>query len=249
MFALAKLAKQRLSLNHSELKNFSIIGLCNFCINFLLGYCAVKFIPSGVIAVIFSLSIIISEIFSSAIDKRQIEKKVIISSIIGCSGLAIFILPLISFSENSHLHETMAGLALTLIMIVSYSFGNALVGKNKKQNDTPLYTSIAYGSGFGSLYILVLNLARGNHFAFDFSFNYVASLAYLVIIASVVAFIALFYMIQKIGSARANYTALVYPAIALITSAFLENYHFSFLSTVGFLLIISALLVEFLPKK
>jgi drug/metabolite transporter (DMT)-like permease len=249
MFILCAVSRQRMMLRHSEWKFLAAIGLCNFCLNFLLGYWAVKYIPSGVIAVIFSLSIIISEIISSFVDKRKIERKVVVSSSVGFVGLTTFVLPLISLNKDAHLLQTVFGLCISLAMVTVFSCGNVLVAKNKIKNYTPLYTSIAYGSAFGSLYTLSFNLIRGNKFAFDFSTGYVLSLAYLIVIASIIAFIALFYLIHGIGSARANYTALVYPAIALITSSFLENYHFSSLSVFGFLLIISALLIDFIPKK
>lgn len=247
MFALCFVSKQRLALTKKEVPFFFFIGLSNFFLNFLIGYYAVKFIPSGVIAVTFSLSIISSEIISSFIDKRKMEKKVLISSAIGFVGLAFFIFPSLKFSENSDMMRTLIGFALSLVMMVIYSGGNVLVGKNRKINSTPLYTSIAYGSGFGAVFLLAINLIEGNQFAFDFSAKYLFSLGYLVIFASVIAFICLFYLIQKIGSAKANYTALIYPALALVVSSFFENFQFNALNVIGFFMIISALAIEFMP--
>ncbi len=246
MFGLCLISKQRIFLSKKEVPFFFWIGFSNFFLNFLIGYFAVKFIPSGVMAVIFSLSIITSEVISSFVDKRKIEKKVLLSSVVGIVGLAIFILPVINFGDNSDMSRTLLGFVLSLMMMLFFSCGNVLVGKNKKINSTPLYTSIAYGSGFGAIFLFVVNLFRGNEFAFDFSAQYVLSLSYLVVVATMLAFVCLFYLIQHIGSAKANYTALVYPTIALITSSFFENFHFTFLSTLGFLLIISALAIEFL---
>jgi drug/metabolite transporter (DMT)-like permease len=130
-------------------------------------------------------------------------------------------------------------------MMIIYSSGNVVVGKNRAKNQTPLFTSIAYGSGFGSVFLLLFNLARGNEFVFDFSSQYLLSLAYLVLVASVLAFICLFYLIQKIGSAKANYTALIYPILALGTSAYFENFAFNIFNLVGLALIILALAIEF----
>jgi len=137
------------------------------------------------------------------------------------------------------------GLGLCLVMMIIYSSGNVVVGKNRAKNQTPLFTSIAYGSGFGSVFLLLFNLARGNEFVFDFSSQYLLSLAYLVLVASVLAFICLFYLIQKIGSAKANYTALIYPILALGTSAYFENFAFNIFNLVGLALIILALAIEF----
>lgn len=248
MFVLCFIAKQRMFLKRQEIPFLIAIGLSNFSLNFLIGYFAVKFIASGVMAVIFSLSIITAEVISSFIDGRKIEKKVALSSLVGVVGLAFFILPLVKISGEENSYRTLIGFALSLLMMVIFSFGNVLVGKNKKINSTPLYTSIAYGTFIGSMFVLLINLLRGNEFTFDFSPQYVWSLSYLVVISTVIAFICMFHLIQKMGSAKANYTALVYPAIALVASSFFENYQFSFLSVVGFLMIISALLIEFRPN-
>ncbi len=246
MFVLCYITKNRLVITKKELPYFIFIGLSNFFLNFLIGYHAVNYIASGVIATMFSLSIIISEIFSSFIDSRKIEKKIVISSIVGFGGLAFFILPLIKFQENTQGHQTIIGIVLTFLMIIIYSLGTILVAKNRQKNSTPLYTSIAYGSSFGAFYLLLLNLFRGNHFNFDFSWQYVSSLAYLVVVATVLAFICLYYLIQTIGSAKANYTALVYPVIALLTSTFFEDFSLNFYNAIGFVLIISALAIEFM---
>ncbi len=247
MFALCFAKKQRMMLHKKELRFFLFIGLTNFCLNFLIGYFAVRFIPSGVLATIFSLSIITSEIISSFIDCRKIEKKVFISSAFGLVGLVFFILPTIDFGEQSNAIKTLTGFALSLIMMTIYSAGNVAVSKNRKINATPLFTLIAWCSGIGSVFLFLFNTTRGNKFIFDFSAQYLLSFSYLVLIASVLAFICLFYLIEKIGSTKANYTSLIYPIIALITSACFENFAFNIFSILGFALIIGAIAIEFIP--
>jgi drug/metabolite transporter (DMT)-like permease len=249
MFALCFFAKQRVWLRRAEIKFFLFIGLTNFFLNFVIGYFAVHYVASGVIATIFSLSIISSEIISSFVERRKIEKKVIASSALGVIGLMIFIFPTIHFDEKSDALKTLTGLAMSLVMMLVFSAGSVAVGKNRQINATPLYTSIAFGSAFGSAYLLLFNLLRGNEFVFDFSAKYLWSFAYLVVVASVVAFICLFYLIQKVGSTKANYTALVYPAIALITSSLLENFEFNILSVLGFAMILAAIAIEFAPNE
>lgn len=245
MFILCFITKQRMKLTKNEIFYLTIIGFCNFFANFAIGYSAAKYVASGVIAVIFSLCIITSEFFSAYFDNRKIEKKVIISSLIGFAGLIFFVFPLMSFSSQN---KAVIGCLMSVVMMFIYSFGGSLVSRNKKLNHTPLYTTISYGMLFGTIFSFAFNLMRGNEFTFDFSPSYVLSLAYLTLIAATLAFICLFYLIEKIGSARANYTALIYPTIALVISSFLEDFQFNSLSVFGLILIISALVIEFMPK-
>jgi len=249
MTLLCIATKTRLKPFKTEYRYFIFIALTNFCLNFLIGYHTTKFIPSGMIAVIFSLSIITSEIFKVILDGKKIELKIIASSSFGFVGLLFFILPNLKFSDNSSNSQIIFGMFLALMMMTIFAFGNYLVEKNRHQNHTPLFTSITFGSTLSSLYILLINLVLGHKFAMDYSWQYLGSLFYQIFIASIVAFLCFYYLIQKIGAVKANYTALIYPTIALMVSSYFENFNFTLLGTLGLLLIITALALEFASKK
>jgi drug/metabolite transporter (DMT)-like permease len=129
--------------------------------------------------------------------------------------------------------------------MIIFSTGNYLVEKNKQQNHTPLFTSIAFASSISSIYLILINLFLNNKLAFDYSPRYIYSLIYQIFIASIVAFLCLYYLIQKIGTVKASYTALIYPIIALIISSFFEKFEFTILGTIGLFFILIALILEF----
>lgn len=249
MIALCLITKNRLNLFKTEWKYFILIALTNFCVNFIIGYHASKYIASGVVAVIFSLSIIATEIFKNFFDGKKIEKKIIVSSICGSIGLLLFVLPNIDFKNKLENHNILTGVTLSLITMTVFSFGNYIVEKNKKHNDTPLFTSITFGSGIGSFYLLLINLILNNQFTFDYSKKYIFSLIYLTVFASVFGIICFYYLIQKVGAVKANYTTLLYPIIALSVSSFYENFKFTFLGTLGLALITGALAIEFIKTN
>ncbi len=245
MTLLCLATKTRLKPFRTEYKYFFVIALTNFSLNFLIGYHATNFIPSGMIAVIFSLTIITSEILKSIFDGKKIEKKIILSSLFGFIGLLFFIFPTIKFHENSSNYSIIFGFILAILMMIVFSTGNYLVEKNKRQNHTPLFTSIAFASSISSIYLIIINLFLGNKLVFDYSSKYIFSLIYQIFIATIVAFLCLYYLIQKIGTVKASYTALIYPIIALVVSSFLENFEFTILGTIGLLFILTALILEF----
>lgn len=249
MMILCIINKKRLKPFRTEWKFFIFIALTNFCLNFIIGYHTTKYIPSGMIAVIFSLSIITSEIFKTLFDNKKIESRVILSSLIGFVGLLFFIFPNLKFNENSKIYDFAFGIFLAILMMIIFSFGNYLVEKNKNQNHTPLFTSIAFGSFLSSIYLLIINFALNNQFTIDFSTKYIASLLYQIFFASIVAFLCFYYLIQKVGTVKANYTALAYPTIALIISSFFESFEFTILGCIGLIFIVLALALEFMPKK
>jgi len=249
MTILCVATKKRLKPFKTEYKNFALIALTNFSLNFVIAYHTAKFIPSGMIAVIFSLSIITSEIFKAIFDGKKIEPKIILCSLIGFCGLTLFIFPTLKFDNYSSNINFIIGIILAMVMMIVFSFGNYLVEKNKRQNHTPLFTSIAFGAIISSCYLIIINYALGNKFIIDYSAKYILSLIYQIIFASIIAFLCFYYLIQKVGAVKANYTALVYPTIALIVSSFFENFKFTTLGNIGLLLIIIAIALEFSSHK
>ncbi len=246
MFAVSWFSKARLKLKKTELIYLLFIALCNFSVNFFIGYHATKIIPSGIIAVIFSLSVISSELIKSWLSGHKISKRIMLSGFIGTIGLAFFILPNVLHKNSSF---SAIGFVYAFLMMLIFSFGNYLVACNNKKNHTPLFTTISFASAFGAGYFLLYSLIMGYQFNFDYSYSYVGSLIYQIFFASILAFICLYYLISQIGAAKANYTALVYPGIALLVSSFFENYQFQTISTIGFFLIIIALSLDFFYQK
>jgi len=246
MFLVCFFTKTRLKLKKDEWSRLPFIALCNFSLNFFIGYHATKVIASGIIAVIFSLSVITSELIKSYLDNHKMSKKIIVSGIFGTIGLIFFVTPSLIDSQKP---IPAVGFVYAFCMMLVFSFGNYLVANNNKQNRTPLFTTISYCSAFGALYFLLYIVIAGYKFSFDYSVTYVGSLIYQIFFASIMAFICLYYLIAQIGAAKANYTALVYPTIALTVSSFFENYKFNVLNIMGLLLIIMALSFDFFYNK
>ena len=77
----------RFSFNHH--KNWLIIGLCLFCANFMSLYTGTQYLPSGVVALIFS-TITIFIIFNGALwFNKTISKQAMVGSIVGITGLGL----------------------------------------------------------------------------------------------------------------------------------------------------------------
>jgi drug/metabolite transporter (DMT)-like permease len=76
---------------------------------------------------------------------------------------------------------------------------------------------------YGMLFMALFAAAAGNRFVFDFSFPYVASLLYLAIPGSVIAFGTFLTVLSRIGADRAGYVSVVIPVVALILSTLFEH--------------------------
>ena len=79
----------------------------------------------------------------------------------------------------------------------------------------------------------------GRSISFDFEPAYVLSLIYLAVFGSAIAFGAYLALIRLIGSARAAYTSVLFPIVALIISTFVEGYQWSTPAVGGIVAIIA----------
>jgi drug/metabolite transporter (DMT)-like permease len=90
---------------------------------------------------------------------------------------------------------------------------------------------------YGALATFGIALLRGVPFAFDPAPGYIASLLYLAVFGSVVAFGAYLTLVGRIGVARAGYVAVVFPLVALGLSWLFEGLQLNLQVLLGVLLV------------
>ena len=97
---------------------------------------------------------------------------------------------------------------------------------------------------YGSLVTLLITQIKGTELLFEYTFSYIASLAYLSIVGSIFAFIFYLRLLEKVGAGRAGYVGVVMPVLALIISTVFENLEWQIDLILGLpILIVGAVLV------
>jgi drug/metabolite transporter (DMT)-like permease len=86
---------------------------------------------------------------------------------------------------------------------------------------------------YGSVSNLALVVLLDRPFAFDWSVPYLLSLGYLVVFGSVLAFGSFLHLLERVGAARAGYTGVIIPIVALGISAIFEGYEWTALALAG----------------
>src|SRR5215510_3118579 len=94
--------------------------------------------------------------------------------------------------------------------------------RNQKHH-MPTVPLIAWAMLYGTMFIAVYAALSGTAFAFDWSFRYVASLLYLALFGSVLAFAAYLTLLKRIGADRAGYIGAAVPVIAVLLSTAFEG--------------------------
>jgi drug/metabolite transporter (DMT)-like permease len=87
----------------------------------------------------------------------------------------------------------------------------------------PVIQANAWAMLYGSIFVAIYATLDGEPFVFDRSLPYIASLLYLALFGSVVAFVAYLTLLGRIGADRAGYTGVAIPIVALVLSTFFED--------------------------
>ena len=90
---------------------------------------------------------------------------------------------------------------------------------------------------YGTAILAITAALLGKPFIFDPSFQYIASLLWLALLSSVVAFFAYLTLLGRIGSGRAGYSTVLFPVFALLISTFAEGYHWTVFAIAGLALV------------
>ena len=97
----------------------------------------------------------------------------------------------------------------------------------------PLFSATAWGMTYGCVVLVAINLLRGNAFTIEPTLKYVGSLVYLAVGASVLAFMAYLTLLRRLGAARAGYTTVLFPIVALTDLDPVEGYPWTLLAGLG----------------
>ena len=222
---------------------FALQGLLLFSFNYVLVYLAEGYLTSGLVAIVFSLIIIMNVIFGAIFLHNPIRLRVVIGGIVGLLGLSLVFLPeLTSFDLSS---EIALGIILAVIATVSASLGNVVSARNQRHK-FPVVQTNAFGMLYGAGIMFLFAIFRGTQLEFDLSIGYVASLIYLAVFGSVIAFGSYLTLLGRIGLDRAAYVTILFPIIALLLSTFFEDLQWGIpqLFGVGLVLIGNAIVLN-----
>lgn len=221
-------------------------GLCLFCVNFMCFYTASQWIPSGLIAVVFSTSTLWNALNARIFFKQKVARNVLGGGALGLLGLACLFWP--ELAGHSASRETLIGLGLALLGTLCFSAGNMLSSLQQKAGLRPLTTN-AYGMLYGAALLSLYCLFSGTPFSFEWNTRYISSLAYLVVAGSVIGFTAYLTLVGRMGPERAAYCTVLFPVVALNISAFAEGYQWTLPALFGLALVMLGNVLVFRKPK
>jgi len=199
---------------------FLLFGVCLYSLNYVFFYLSNTFLISAYPAIVFSTVVIMNILGEGFYFKKKPSLKTLLGATIGMIGIIIiFNDEIFNFDLSNGAH---IGLFLALLGTFCASTGNMVYQRNLN-NKFPLIETIAYAMFYGSLVTLLITQIKGTELLFEYTFSYIASLAYLSIIGSIFAFIFYLRLLERVGAGRAGYVGVVMPVLALLISTVFEN--------------------------
>lgn len=223
------------------------VGVCQFVLNFNLVYQAERHVTSGVVSVVFALLLVPNALFARLLLRHPITARFATGSAIGIAGVAMLFWHELGMAAANP-HGVMLGLALTLGAVVAASLGNVAQASGTARA-VPVQGLLAVMLSYGALLDVGVALATAGPPVIDPRPLYLGGVVYLGAFASALAFNLYYEAIRTIGPARAAYSSLVVPFVAMGLSTAFEGYRWTVLAVAGAALAVLGLYVALSARR
>jgi drug/metabolite transporter (DMT)-like permease len=234
MFAIALIKRDSLNIGRHGMLAAAFLGFTQFCLNFNAVYFAERHITSGVVATVFALLLIPSSLLGWAFLGHKPTQRFFWSSTVAVAGIAL----LFAHELNDHpadVGQITVGIALTLVGMLGASIANVVQARPEIRH-YPLFGLLAWSMAAGALIDGIIAFAMTGSPVFDPRLAYWAGLLYLALAASVLTFSLYYPVVRRIGPAKAAYSSVIVPIIAMGFSTWLEGYRWTPTTIAGALL-------------
>jgi drug/metabolite transporter (DMT)-like permease len=234
MSVVAILRGESLRLGPRALLAAVVLGFTQFCVNFNAVYLAERHITSGVVATVFALLLIPATLMGWAFLGQRPSRRFVWSSLVAVAGIVLlFVHELQEHAATSG--QVFAGIGLTLVGMLGASFANVVQARPEIRH-YPLFALLAWSMAAGAAIDAAIAFVMTGPPAFDARPAYWLGVLYLALFASVLTFSLYYPVVRRIGPAKAAYSSVIVPIIAMGFSTWLEDYRWTPLTIGGAIL-------------
>jgi drug/metabolite transporter (DMT)-like permease len=211
-------------------------GVCMYSLSYLCTYHAEKHVPSGLVAVGYSLSPLISGTAAWALWRHPLGLRFVLGGLLGVVGVALIFWP--ELGAASQRESAGLGLVLTLSAVAFSAAGSLAASRNEKFR-LLFWPAMGWSLMYGALCSAVLLLLQGQGAGLlhlPTAWDWWVSLVYLALAGTVLTFSAYLTLQQRLGPGKAATVGVMVPVLALLISTALEGYRPQLWTLAGVLL-------------
>lgn len=234
MLLWAVVTRQPLGLDARGIGFAALMGVFQFALNFNFVYRAEMHVTSGLVAVVFALLLVPNAVLARIFLGQRLGRQLVIGSLIAMAGVGLLFLHEIRRDPTAS-GEVYLGIGLTLLGVLSASVANVMQATNTAKA-YPMTTMLGWAMLLGAAMDGAFAWATTGPPVFDMRSSYIAGVLYLGLVGSAVSFPLYFSVLRKIGPAKAAYSSVIIPVLAMLLSTAFEGYRWSLLAGAGALL-------------
>lgn len=193
-----------------------VLSFLNFMVSNAFSTWGIKFIPSGlgaIVGAIFPLWLVIITMFGG----KRLPKQALVGLLLGFGGVCIIFYEHLSDFLNA---DFTFGVLLSIAATISWAFGT-LYTKKEAINFNP-YFSLGFQMLISGIIVYSFAVAMDHTVKIsEIPADSWWAIGYLVIIGSVLTFIAYLYSLQRLPTALASIYAYINPIVAVLLGALL----------------------------
>lgn len=223
-----------------------LIGLTQFCGNYMFVYEAERHLTSGIVALIISLLLVPNAVLGWLLLGERISARFAAGSAVAMGGLALLLVNEAQLAPTGG--NVLLGIALSLGGLLAAAVAN-VVQATETGRAVPLASLLAWSMAYGTLIDAILAWSLYGPPVLPRDPGYWAGAAYLAFAGSVVTFPLYFKLVRDIGAGKAAYNGVAVVVLAMLFSTLLEDYRWTVLAAAGAMVAMAGLLAALSGRK
>jgi drug/metabolite transporter (DMT)-like permease len=250
LFAVAFVMKRRLALTAPEHRLALIVGLFQFCGNFLFVYHAELYVTSGIVAMMFGLLMVPNAWLAHLFLGERVSGGFVRGSAVAVIGVAFLLWHEWRANPDAGVvgGNVALGIVLALLGILAASLAN-VVQANRVGRAVPMVSLLAWAMLYGTVFDLAFALATAGPPPLPTGAGYWGGIVYLALIGSVVTFPLHYNLVREIGAGRTAYNSIVTISVAMLLSTMFEDYRWTWLTASGMVLAVVGMVFALRSKQ
>jgi len=217
-----------------EHARFALQGSFLYGVSYICVYHAEQHVASGLVAVGYSASPLISGLGAWALFGVRISRRFVFGGVLGIAGVALIFWP--EFGKAAGSNSAALGALFTVASVLLSTVGSLTASRNRNHG-LPLWPSLGYGMLYGAASCVLVALLQGQRIAPDAAAlalpSWWASLLYLSLAGSVMTFACFLTLQERIGPGPTGTVGVMTPLLALLISMLFEGFHPDVLTFTG----------------
>ncbi len=247
MWCAAKGGRLRLSAcDHARL---ALQGGFMYGLSYLCVYHAEKHLVSGLVAVGYSASPLVSGLGARMLFGTPVSARFLWGGALSLVGVALIFAPEFAKAAQQADHSSLLWGALFTVASVLLSSVGSLTASRNSAHHMPFWPSLGWGMLYGAIVAAVMALASGQNFVLPVALSWWLSLVYLSLAGSVMTFACFLTLQERIGPGPSGSVGVMTPLLALLVSVVLESYQASLFTVLGAALAVWGNVLVLRPKR